>query len=73
LPLADVREASRALAKLPWDEVNFHYDREADVLYIHLKDYEGMAYAKDLVKEGILLEYAGKELVGIVILDASQR
>lgn len=63
----------RTLEDLPWDKVSLHYDREADVFYMRLKDYEGIAYTEELEEEGILLTYAGKELVGITILDASQR
>ncbi len=61
------------LEKLPWGKVALHYDQEADVLYIHLKPHSGAAKAKELAKEGILLEYADGELIGIIVLDASQR
>ncbi len=69
----EIAWCKRTLEDIPWDKLSLHYDQEADVLYIHLKPYGGMADTKRLDKDGILLEYAGKELVGIIIFDASQR
>ncbi len=49
------------------------YDQEADVLYISLKRPQRATDTIELEKEGILLHYRVKELVGITVLDASLR
>ena len=49
------------------------YDAEADVLYISLKRPQRATETVELEKEGILLRYRDKEIVGITVLDASRR
>jgi len=44
------------------------YDQEADVLYISLKRPQRATDTIELEKEGILLHYRVKELVGITFL-----
>jgi len=48
------------------------YDKEADVLYINFKRPQ-KATDSEMMEKGILLRYRDNELVGITILDASQR
>jgi uncharacterized protein YuzE len=49
------------------------YDKEADVLYVTFTE-EAAIYMSDLTDDDILLEYDKEEhLVGVTILDASQR
>jgi len=49
------------------------YDEGADVLYISLQRPQRATNTIELEKEGILLHYRGKVLVGITVLDASRR
>ena len=69
-----VEEISRALPhliRLPTGRAWIDYDQDADVLYVSLKRPQR---ATDTVeREGILLRYRGKELVGVTVLDASKR
>lgn len=65
-------EAAPYLLKFPYKRMWVDYDREADVLYINFKRPQ-KATDSEMTKEGILLRYKGKELVGITILDASKR
>jgi uncharacterized protein YuzE len=49
------------------------FDEEADVPYISLKRPQLATETVDLEEEGILLDYRNKKLVGITVLDVSQR
>ena len=49
------------------------YDQEADVLYVSLKRPQRATDTRELAGKGILLRYRGKELVGVTILNASER
>ena len=49
------------------------YDQEADVLYVSLKRPQRATDTRELADKGILLRYRGKELVGVTILNASER
>lgn len=52
--------------------MRFHYDQEADALYIR---FDESAYKEsDEVEEGIIFDYDAKQkLVGIEILEASKK
>jgi len=71
--IAEISEAVPHLIRLPAGRAWIDYDREADVLYISLRRPQKATDTELLDDEGILLRYRGKELVGITILDASQR
>lgn len=59
------------LIRLPAGRVWIDYDAEADVLYISLKRPQR---ATDTVeRDGLLLRYCGRELVGVTVLNASTR
>ncbi|OHB35725.1 MAG: hypothetical protein A2Y09_02175 [Planctomycetes bacterium GWA2_39_15] len=60
------------IIKLPETKMWMDYDKEADVLYISFKRPQ-KATDSEMVENGVLLRYKGKELVGITILDASKR
>ncbi|MBI3786293.1 MAG: ORF6N domain-containing protein [Deltaproteobacteria bacterium] len=51
--------------------LRFDYDHEADVLYISLKRPQRATDTVD--RDGILMRYRGKELVGVTVLNASRR
>jgi uncharacterized protein YuzE len=74
LPLADVRAASRALAKLPWDKLDCFYDREADVLYISIDGPPRAETTSELLDEDdVFVGYKGGKIISITIIDASLR
>jgi len=48
------------------------YDEGADVLYVHFTGTPSSNHS-EMRGDGIILDYREKELVGLTILDASQR
>ena len=61
------------LIRLPGGKVWIDYDQEADVLYVSLKRPQRATDTRELAGKGVLLRYRGKELVGVTILNASER
>jgi uncharacterized protein YuzE len=72
IDIDQVIEATPYLLKFPYKKMWIDYDKEADVLYINFKRPQ-KATDSEMTKNGILLRYKGKELVGMTIMDASQR
>jgi len=70
--IEQIVEATPYLLKFPYRKMWIDYDKEADVLYINFKRPQ-KATDSEMIKNGILLRYRGEELVGMTILDASQR
>jgi uncharacterized protein YuzE len=67
----DIAAAVPHLIRLPAGRVWIDYDAEADVLYISLKRPQR---ATDTVeRDGLLLRYRSRELVGVTVLNASKR
>ena len=58
--------------KLPAKRLWLDYDDEADVLYVHFTEKPQSTHS-EMSEEGIILDYSGAELVGLTVLDASQR
>lgn len=52
--------------------MKFRYDRKADAMYIDLVPNKKSTRTEEL-KGDILVDYNGKEMVGIEILDASNK
>jgi uncharacterized protein YuzE len=48
------------------------YDDDADVLYLHFEDQPASTHSETR-DDGIILDYKGRRLVGVTILEASQR
>ena len=67
----DIAEAVPHLIRLPEGRAWVDYDSEADVLYISLKRPQRATDTVD--RDGILLRYRGKDLVGVTVLNASKR
>lgn len=67
----DISAAIPHLLRLPAGRTWIDYDEEADVLYISLKRPQRATDTVD--RNGVLLRYRGKELVGITVLNASKR
>ena len=48
------------------------YDDEVDVLYVHFEEKPASTYS-EMTNEGIIVDYQNDTLVGLTILEASQR
>ncbi len=64
---------ARQVKKFPASRLWLDFDEEADVLYITLKRPQRATETVELDNEGMLLDFRGKELVGITVLDATKR
>ncbi|MBV7335099.1 DUF2283 domain-containing protein [Chloroflexi bacterium TSY] len=65
----------RALAnfiRLPATKMWLDYDNDADVLYVHFEEKPSSTHS-EMTNEGVILDYRDDKLVGLTILDASQR
>ncbi len=67
LPLAEPDASASGSAQMWLD-----YDEEADVLYIHFEKKPSSTHS-ELRDDGVILDYRGSRLVGITVLEASQR
>ena len=69
--LGEVYQLVSHIIKLPETKMWIDYDREVDVLYISFREPQE-ATDSEMLDNGVLLRYAGDELVGITILEASK-
>jgi uncharacterized protein YuzE len=60
------------LVRLPKPHIWLDYDSEADVLYLHFEEKPASTHS-EMRDDGIILDYKGDCLVGLTILEASQR
>jgi hypothetical protein len=58
----------KLLAKKMW----LDYEDEVDVLYVHFEEKPDSTHS-EMTDEGIILDYRNDTLVGLTILEASQR
>lgn len=58
--------------KLPAKKMWLDYDDEVDVLYVHFEEKPTSTHS-EMTDEGIILDYQNDTLVGLTILEASQR
>jgi uncharacterized protein YuzE len=70
--LKEVFKATPHLLKFPVGRMWIDYDKDADVLYISFKRPQ-KATDSEMLKNGILVRYKGKQVVGLTILKASKR
>jgi uncharacterized protein YuzE len=70
--LREIFKATSHILKTPIKKMWLDYDEEADVLYISFKRPQ-KADDSEMLKNGIILRYRKKEVVGITILEASKR
>lgn len=70
--LAEVFEATPYLLRFPKDKLWIDYDKKADVLYISFERPQ-KATDSEMLENGVLLRYKRDKLVGITILEASER
>lgn len=67
-----VLQAIPMLVDFPQERFWVDYDSQADVLYISFRSPQD-ADDSIMTEEGILLRYRQEELVGVTVLDASER
>ena len=70
--MSHLLKAVSHLVQLPRTHMWLDYDEEADVLYLHFEDQPGSTRSQ-LRDDGVILDYKGRRLVGVTILEASQR
>ena len=70
--IAYLLEATANLVKLPKTHMWLDYDREADVLYLHFEEKPASNHS-EMRDDGIIFDYRDDRLVGLTILEASQR
>ena len=65
-------EALSNFIKLPARKMWLDYDDAVDVLYVHFEETPASDHS-EMGDDGIILDYRDQNLVGLTILDASQR
>lgn len=65
-------KAASHLVQLPKTHMWLDYDEEADVLYLHFEERPRSTHS-EMRDDGIILDYKGHRLVGITVLEASER
>lgn len=65
-------KATAHLVKLPQTKMWLDYDAEVDVLYLHFEEKPTSTHS-EMREDGIVLDYRGKNLVGLTVLEASHR
>lgn len=70
--IGSLLKAVSHLVKLPKTHMWLDYDAEADVLYVHFEAKPDSTHS-EMRDDGIILDYKGRRLVGLTILEASRR
>lgn len=60
------------LVRLPKPQMWLDYDADADVLYVHFVEKPSSTHS-DMRADGVILDYQEDRLVGLTVLEASQR
>jgi len=60
------------LIRLPKTRMWLDYDTEVDVLYLHFEEKPASTHS-EMRDDGIILDYRDDALVGLTVLEASQR
>lgn len=60
------------LIKLPSPKMWLDYDAEVDVLYVHFEEKPESTHS-EMRDDGLILDFNEDTLVGMTVLDASQR
>lgn len=60
------------LIRLPKIKMWLDYDTEVDVLYLHFEEKPASTHS-EMREDGIILDYRDDTLVGLTVLEASQR
>ena len=65
-------KATSHLIMLPKKHIWLDYDEEVDVVYLHFEEKPASTHS-EMREDGIILDYKDQQLVGLTILEASQR
>lgn len=65
-------KATSHLVQLPKSQMWLDYDDEVDVLYVHFEKTPSSTHS-EMRDDGVILDYREDTLVGVTILEASQR
>ncbi len=60
------------LIRLPKTKMWLDYDMEVDVLYLHFEEKPASTHS-EMREDGIILDYRDDIVVGLTVLEASQR
>jgi uncharacterized protein YuzE len=58
--------------KLPATKMWLDYDAEVDALYVHFEEQPASTHS-EMTEQGVILDYRDDQLVGLTVLEASQR
>ena len=72
LNVAEIADLAPAFLKIPFPEFWYHYDSEADVLYLNFKK-ASRADDSELTEDDVIVRYQDGEVIGLTILHASRR
>jgi len=70
--IGNLLKAVTHLVKLTQPQMWLEYDCEADVVYLHFEEKPSSTHS-EMRDDGIILDYRDSHLVGLTILEASQR
>lgn len=70
--LSHLLKAVPHLVQLPRTHMWLDYDEDADVLYLHFENQPRSTHSQ-IRDDGVILDYKGSRIVGVTILEASQR
>jgi hypothetical protein len=70
--LSHLLKAVSHLVHLPRTQMRLDYDEQADVLNVHFEHQAGSTHSR-MRDDGVILDYKGRHLVGVTVLEASQR
>lgn len=60
------------LIRLPITKMWLDYDADVDVLYLHFEEKPAATHS-EMREDGIILDYRDDTIVGLTVLEASQR
>ncbi len=70
--LGHLLKAVSHLVQLPKHRMWLDYDEDADVLYMHFVEKADATHS-EMREDGVIFDYRDKDLVGVTVLEASQR
>ncbi len=70
--IEQIEKLAVQLTKLPCDRMIVDYDREVDCLYLTFEKPQE-ATDSEMLDDWIIVRYRGDKIVGMTVLDASQR
>ena len=72
LNVKEIADLAPAFLAIPFRQFWYHYDAEADVLYLNFKK-PSRADDSELTDDDVIVRYEAGEVIGLTILNASRR